>query len=640
MAAQPKNPKLDVEKAIGSPIEPTYPKIAVQSEGGIEKGKNENTLCCGISPNLKSQVWHDLEGETGFTSYEAYIGKYVEQWPQFRQFLALLQGVREKDEYFIAEKLEGVPRRGYFYLYEADKDGNLSEGKSYEGTFNEDLAGSILQFVRTTSDTVITRFIFIEIAGDEDLPACFIDALGLGLRLDPRVLISFLQRKIFDRLSLVYGHSCTARRSVFESNPLAFRFMTEPQPLNPSFVGIGPFVLAYADDISTKDRLPPVLLLLSYATTDRRHGIDLGLEISEAPLFTTSAARDVERPWKWPLLMTSLTKKWLKQRPCDLNQGNFPLYWILAFLQMQTVYLKSYCRRGRSEYLRLTLCEGLLSLDHPEQDTRAQLHHQWLFLRRSIEDSRDGLYQFKKIVTGILGETVHKEDIMNDVSNEFDAAIAESIRLELEMKDYLQLQVGDLALQESRKSIELSNAQIEEAKRVKIGNAIYFSSCKAHKILVTLLAFIYVPLNLATSIFGMNIQQINATGPDMPFFVYTALGILGATIFCWFSIAQHEGYHQWQSRTQRGRGGLQIRHTSGYCLTARITMLIWLLRHGHASWLWSTNAWIGLLTDDLLGSFKSESTDSNSACDYVTRYYKNEHNGPGPFSTEHLVERL
>ena len=69
-------------------------------------------------------------------------------------------------------------------------------------------------------------------------------------------------------------------------------------------------------------------------------------------------------------------------------------------------------------------------------------------------------------------------------------------------------------------------------------------------------------------------------------------------------------------------------------------MLIWLLRRGHASWLWSTNAWIGLLTNDLLGSFKGGNSESGRACDYVTRYYKNEHNGPSPFSTEQRIERL
>ena len=140
----------------------------------------------------------------------------------------------------------------------------------------------------------------------------------------------------------------------------------------------------------------------------------------------------------------------------------------------------------------------------------------------------------------------------------------------------------------------------------------------------------------------MNIQQLNASGVSMPIFIYTVLGILGATIVCWFTITQHEGYHQWQSKTQRGKGSPVERHTSGYCLTARLTMLVWLLRKGHTSWLWATNAWIGLLTNDLVGSFKSEGPDTftTRACDYVTRYYKDEHRGPGAFSTERRIVKL
>lgn len=48
----------------------------------------------------------------------------------------------------------------------------------------------------------------------------------------------------------------------------------------------------------------------------------------------------------------------------------------------------------------------------------------------------------------------------------------EAGRLESQVRHYMQLQVGELALQESKKSIELSNQQIEEGRRVKI--------CKLH----------------------------------------------------------------------------------------------------------------------------------------------------------------
>ncbi len=51
------------------------------------------------------------------------------------------------------------------------------------------------------------------------------------------------------------------------------------------------------------------------------------------------------------------------------------------------------------------------------------------------------------------------------VEDELRQARLEASRLETEIRDFLQLQTGELALQESRKSIELSNSQIEEAKR-------------------------------------------------------------------------------------------------------------------------------------------------------------------------------
>jgi uncharacterized membrane protein len=40
---------------------------------------------------------------------------------------------------------------------------------------------------------------------------------------------------------------------------------------------------------------------------------------------------------------------------------------------------------------------------------------------------------------------------------------------------------------------------------------------------VTVLAFIFIPISLASSIFGMNVQQINESGPEIWNFLYTSL---------------------------------------------------------------------------------------------------------------------
>lgn len=44
--------------------------------------------------------------------------------------------------------------------------------------------------------------------------------------------------------------------------------------------------------------------------------------------------------------------------------------------------------------------------------------------------------------------------------------------------------------------------------------------------LVTVLAFIFIPANLASSIFGMNVQQINKTGHSITFFILTSVALL------------------------------------------------------------------------------------------------------------------
>jgi hypothetical protein len=43
---------------------------------------------------------------------------------------------------------------------------------------------------------------------------------------------------------------------------------------------------------------------------------------------------------------------------------------------------------------------------------------------------------------------------------------------------------------------------------------------------VTVLAFIFIPISLASSIFGMNVQQVNGTGRGVWSFVYTSIVLL------------------------------------------------------------------------------------------------------------------
>ena len=167
---------------------------------------------------------------------------------------------------------------------------------------------------------------------------------------------------------------------------------------------------------------------------------------------------------------------------------------------------------------------------------------------------------------------------------------------------------------------------------------------------MTILAFVYVPLNLATSIFGMNLQQLNQNGQHIWVFVITTIALLILTCFIWISTVQYLEYMNWRRDIKAYRSELlrkwQERGSQGYSFFIRVALLIDLLRVGCGRWVWTTNAWILILTDDdsrISRIFKSKghplrNTDYGdltandiatafnqmTICDYVCTYLKDD----------------
>ena len=50
---------------------------------------------------------------------------------------------------------------------------------------------------------------------------------------------------------------------------------------------------------------------------------------------------------------------------------------------------------------------------------------------------------------------------------------------------------------------------------------------------MTVLAFVFVPISLASSIFGMDVAQINGTGPNVWAFVLTSVALLVVSLVVW-----------------------------------------------------------------------------------------------------------
>ena len=130
-----------------------------------------------------------------------------------------------------------------------------------------------------------------------------------------------------------------------------------------------------------------------------------------------------------------------------------------------------------------------------------------------------------------------------------------------------------------------------------------------------ILAFIYVPLNLATSIFGMNIHQLNQNGQSIWVFftaAVVALLVTGGSWRCSDSINKAKAWYR-----QRASPDREVKPEYGFIL--RITMLVWLVRNEHSLWMWKSGAWLAILVNSKVCCKVYEGHLSEPACDYVAK---------------------
>ena len=135
-----------------------------------------------------------------------------------------------------------------------------------------------------------------------------------------------------------------------------------------------------------------------------------------------------------------------------------------------------------------------------------------------------------------------------------------------------------------------------------------------------------MPLNLATSIFGMNIQQLNGSGQQVWVFVTTAVAALLITGGSWLcsSLANHTAMVWYKERAAGKKALNEERKSREYGLLLRIAMLLWLARNGHTLWMWKSGAWAAILTNNDVTKTRSATFIAKyqpmSACDYVSTF--------------------
>ena len=127
----------------------------------------------------------------------------------------------------------------------------------------------------------------------------------------------------------------------------------------------------------------------------------------------------------------------------------------------------------------------------------------WKDARGHIEDFQsiaDRIEAYQDILSLQQNEEAHDSKRMEMVSRKQKRLLDKARNAEQHIRDTIQLNVGNLSLQESRKSLQQADT---------IGR-------------VSILAFIFLPLSLVTSFFGMNVQQMTGAGATWQVIAITA----------------------------------------------------------------------------------------------------------------------
>lgn len=111
---------------------------------------------------------------------------------------------------------------------------------------------------------------------------------------------------------------------------------------------------------------------------------------------------------------------------------------------------------------------------------------------------------------------------------------------------------------------------------------------------MTVLAFVFVPLSIGTSTFGMNLDELNGSGPRLWVFSLTTIVIFLLSTLLWAAISQVHKYYRLKERFM-----IESSPQSSSMPVAwhfRLSLLFRLVTHGHIFWVWRSGIAFSLAT--------------------------------------------
>ena len=384
------------------------------------------------------ELWAILKAETGYSSYTDYVKAYKAGRPY---------PGKETDQLTFRISFPSLRSCGEIFSRFTILD--LSDDEDRRGKITQRCdsasAATILRSVRRPPANVAVQIILWNLNARTQYDE--LNALGLGLRLNPRF----------------FGDLYHGRRP----------------KLDPSHVRIGGFVATVVRHyIDRPDAVPIVLIARLKSNSPLAHAV--GTEFGDMCPFQSPAVQvdPFFAPRSSPRykeskdigikedLNYSYILNWClgKEDKPALETSSMVTKQLIPLLYLSIIAMSDLCENIRVDYSELLKLVKCGPLDKEEKIT-SNLGKKRLRLRALVEEAEDDLSCLLKYIRSQTSAAWLLSDSWRKVEEDFKRIQDEASRLEVQIRDYLQLRVGEWALQESKKSIELSNRQIEEGKR-------------------------------------------------------------------------------------------------------------------------------------------------------------------------------
>lgn len=390
-----------------------------------------------LNPEVK-RCWTDVRTETGFDTYRQYLNEFCDGESQLTKFM---------------DDGTTLPRiiNGNCVLYDVSETGSLS--KTFEVKLEDLSAGftEILIALRNPTSEAVLRVLLLEPTSmEQKLPGNLIDVIGLGLRVTPDFFKAYLAR-----------------------NNAPTEFSTEI-PLRASHGVIGrAAVMVSRSYLPASPNCPPVILFMGHpAPPDSYKGLLPSRQTDPLAFAQPVAVRPqglAKYPWPW--MFERLFRVNIQDfQTTSLDPNAALVYTLLPLLQVCLERLKRAWDRAFDQYrYRFGISshenETLNIWKNAQEDHEHEMEQVRFRLGRWIRYYEECSNAFMRYLRAQGVKNIRSFEAYCVVNEEANEVLTDARNLETQIHDWLQLRVSSLALQESKKSIEISNLQIEESQR-------------------------------------------------------------------------------------------------------------------------------------------------------------------------------